>query len=158
MVIILLPNGRGPSLISPNEARNNRNHGLYALAVILLVFAGVALYKDSQNQALRAFGGLALLASMYLLSKSRRQRPTVSTETTVSTEKTYQRPDVRPAPPTRSMWSLGAASLVLIGISYWLLVNDAAHGHNQVWPVYLFAGAILIGGSFLAYLVTRIMR
>lgn len=55
------------------------------------------------------------------------------------------------------MWMLGAASFLLIGISYLFLRNDAAHGHHDVWPVYLFFGVVIVCGLLFSYLVARRM-
>jgi uncharacterized membrane protein len=55
------------------------------------------------------------------------------------------------------MWTVGGLSLLLIGISGFLLYQDAVQGYHKVWPVYLFVGTIVVCGSFLSALVARMM-
>jgi hypothetical protein len=139
-------------LISPNNVTNKKNKGLFTLALLLLVLGGVALYKGSHDNAIRSLGALACVASAYLVRKSKRQSSTASIGTT------DQRADQKLANrPGRLMWSLGAVSLLLIGLSYLLLSSDAAHGHHEIWPVYLFAGVMVVCGLFLSYLVARML-
>lgn len=126
------------------EAPSKVSRGLFALAILLLALGGIALCFD----AIRPLGGIAIVVSVVLIRKSKKQGPTASTERIV------QRPDLGSAyHPGLLAWSLGAVSLLSIGISLWFLHVDAIHGHNQIWPVYLFFAVAILCGSYLACLV-----
>lgn len=53
------------------------------------------------------------------------------------------------------MWLMGVVLLAPVGISYFLLLEDAAHGGHQGWPVYLFAGTGLACVLFWSCLLTK---
>jgi hypothetical protein len=115
------------------------------LQVLLLAFAGATLVFAHNNSALRMAGIVVILASVSLGRFS--NRPTGPADTTFqrSAGRTYQRPDpkvnIRPGP---LMWALAAASLLLMGVAYLFLRNDAAHAYHQLWPIYFFGGAVLV--------------
>ena len=119
-------------MISYKNVSDRRNRSLVILASLLLALGGVALYRGSN-----VLGGIACVAGVYLIGKSKGQKPT--------------------NPPGPLMWTLGAASLVLMGVSYFFLYNDATHGYQQIWPVYLFACIGVVCGLFLSVLVARLM-
>jgi hypothetical protein len=129
-----------------------KNNRLFALAVLVLALGGWALVNGTHNFAIRSMGDILILVSMYLLSKSRGQSASVSVDTADSL--THSKPTNRPGP---LMWIISAAMVPLVGTSYLLLRNDAARGGNQVWPVYLFAGLMVVAGSFWSALVARLI-
>jgi hypothetical protein len=55
------------------------------------------------------------------------------------------------------MWFVGAALLVLAGVSFWLLYLDALHDYHTVWPVYMFAGVMLADAGVWSYILTKLV-
>ena len=139
-------------MVSRKQVHGKGNNSLLTVAVLLFVLGGAALYEGSNDRTIRPLGAIACMASAYLIRKSKGQSQYGSADTTVQ----IVNPEV-PSRPGPLMWALGAVSLLFIGISYSFLRSDAAKGYHQVWPVYLFGGAIVVGGSVLSCLVARIM-
>jgi hypothetical protein len=54
------------------------------------------------------------------------------------------------------MWFVGAALLVVWGISFLYLYKDALDGYREALPVYVFAGIGLACALFWSYLSSRI--
>jgi hypothetical protein len=136
-----------------------KRHSLIVLQVLLLVLGGVAFYVAPHYSVIRSLGAIACLVSVILIQKSKGKAPSVSSDTTFqrSAGTTYQRPDPKVNIPLGPlMWTLGAASLLLMGVAWFFLRNDAAHGYHQLWPVYFFGGAVLVCVIFLSSLVARL--
>jgi hypothetical protein len=57
------------------------------------------------------------------------------------------------AQPSRGMWAIGFALLLLWIASYVALHEDGLHGAHAAWPVYLFFGVAIVCASFWGYLV-----
>jgi hypothetical protein len=55
------------------------------------------------------------------------------------------------------MWLVGIALLVAVGLSYFFMFWYAAKGHDDAFPVYLFAGAALVCALFWGGLLARIV-
>ena len=145
--------------MSYKQASSERNNSLFALAILLLVAGGAAFYVAPHYSVIRSFGALACVIGAILIPKSKGTAPSVSADTTFqrSAGTTYQRPgpkeNIRPRP---LMWTLGAVSLLLMGVAYFFLRNDAARGYHQLWPVYFFGGAVLVCAIFVSSLVARL--
>jgi len=139
-------------MVLPKKVPGPRNNSLFILAILLLVLAGIALYRGSNDREMRSLGAMACVASAYLIHKSKSQSQSVSAGTTDqwANSKAANRPG-------RLMWTIGAASLLLMGVSYFFLRNDAAQGYHQIWPVYLFFWVMVVCGLFLAVLVGRLI-
>ena len=139
-------------MIAHKQVPSKRNNTIFTLAVLLLVLGGAAFYVGSNDRVIRSLGAIACVVSVYLIRKSRGQSQYASADTT------GQQADSETAGrPGRLMWALGVLSLILIGVSCFLLRSDAAHGYHQIWPVYLFFGTIVVCGLFLSYLVAKMM-
>ena len=136
----------------PPKVPIRRNRNRLTIAILLLVLGGIAFYKGSNDLAIRSLGLIACVASVYVIRRSKSQTPSVSDGLA------EQSRDPKAADrPGRLMWTLGAVSLLLIGISYFFLRMDAAEGHHQIWPVYLFFWVVVVCGLFLSYLAGRMM-
>jgi len=57
----------------------------------------------------------------------------------------------------RVMWFVGIALLLLTGVSFLYLYNDALHGYHEALPVYLFAAVGLACALVWSYLVSKIL-
>ncbi|HTB95964.1 MAG TPA: hypothetical protein VK716_03080 [Terracidiphilus sp.] len=111
-----------------------RRNGLFALAVVLLMISGVALFLGSHVPVSRPLGIGAGLVSAYLIRLSwpsgRSGFGTV--EADFNSGKTGKIPN-------RALLVASAVSLLAAIVALSCLMNDAAHGYHQVWPVYFFA-------------------
>jgi hypothetical protein len=55
------------------------------------------------------------------------------------------------------MWIIGAALLLLTGVSFFYLYQDALHGYHEALPVYVFAGVGLACALVWSYLVSKML-
>ena len=142
----------GMSMTVSQEVPRKR-YGLFILAILLLLSGGAALYVGSHNFAIRSLGLVAIVASAYLVRISRvhsRSGSSVASGEGVDSKATTR--------PGRLLWTVSIALLLLAGVSYLNLYNDALHGYYEVWPVYVFA---VVGVAYVlvwSYLVSRIVR
>lgn len=128
-----------------------KRYSLFVLALVVLLAGGVALLVGQNYPAALPFGGLAAIASVYLFRKSNVRSGSGSGDTSFQVAGLNEPP--RPGP---LMWIVGMGLLVMLGISFLFLYLDALHGGHEVLPVYLFAGVVLVCGSYWAYLVSRL--
>lgn len=128
-----------------SEKTPRKSYSLFALAILLLMSGGVALFIGSGHLAIRSFGLVACIASVYLVRISNiHARPAL--------------PDSRATElPGRLIWIIGVASLVLLGASFLYLYSDALHGYHEILPVYVFAGAGIACAIVWSYLASRIV-
>jgi hypothetical protein len=136
----------------PQQAAKKR-YGLFALALILLALAGVAIILGMHSTGLRFLGLGALLVSLWLVGISNvhaRQRPLMR-----DGEVTNVKAAKRPGPVG---WALGAASLVAAGASYLYMYSDALAGYHEALPVYAFAGVGVACAVIWGYLLVRILQ
>lgn len=139
--------------MTASEEVPKKRYGFLILAVLLLLSGGGAFYAGSHNFAVRSLGLVAIVASAYLARISHAySRPGASA---ASGEETNSRSARRPG---RLLWTVSAALLLLAGVSYLYLYNDALHGYHEVLPVYVFAGVGLACVLVWSYLVSRIIR
>lgn len=138
------------SATTPQNIAGKR-YGLLALAAFLLVLGGAAIYVGSHNYPIRALGLVAVMASAYLVRVSRvrgqsefpgANGPSTALEMTKG--------------PGRLAWVLALALVVLLGISYFLLHEDAVHGGNARWPADLFAWLGLAFAVVSGYIAAKI--
>lgn len=130
-----------------------KRYGLLILAILLLLSGGGALYAGSHNFAIRSLGLVAIVASAYLVRISRVHNRSGSSAAS------GQGIDSKAARrPGRLLWTVSVALLLLAGVSYLYLYNDALHGYHEVLPVYMFAGVGLACVLVWSYLVSRIVR
>lgn len=123
---------------------------LLTLAVILLISGGIALYIGSSDPAIRPIGLGAVLISVLLVRTS--NSPTRFTPNT--REIAFNQPDG----PSRSLKLLSLALVPVALAAFLLLMNDAAHGHHQILPVYIFAGVGIVCIAVWSYLASQSMR
>jgi hypothetical protein len=130
-----------------------KRYGLFILGIFLFLSGGAALYAGSHNFAIRSLGLVAIVASTYLVRISRVHSRAGSSEAS------GQGVDSKAAGrPGRLLWTASIALLLLAGVSYRYLYNDALHGYHEVLPVYVFAGVGVACVLVWSYLVSRIFR
>lgn len=130
-----------------------KRYGLFVLAILLLLFAGVCIYLGSNNYPIRVLGLAAIMASVYLARISHvRDRSGLP-------EASGRGKDRKTATgPGRLVWAVGVALLVVLGISSLSLYRDALRGYHEVLPVYIFAGIAVVCALFWSYLLSTIFR
>lgn len=122
-----------------------KSYSLFVLAILLLLFGGVAFALGGHDFTIRTLGLLAIVASTYLVRMSNVRDAT------------------GPAPglkidqdPGRMLWVISIALVPLLVASFFLLHVDALNGGHDAWPVYLFAGVVLVCAGVWGALVARI--
>lgn len=128
-----------------------KRYGLFVLAILMGLSGVAALSMGPKYSAIRSFAGVAFIIAVYLIRVSN-----VHTRSTLAATG-----DPASERPGRLMWFVGAALLVVWGISflylYFLyLYKDALDGYHEALPVYVFAGIGLACALFWAYLSSRI--
>jgi hypothetical protein len=129
-----------------------KKFGLFALAMILLTAAGVAMVRGFNNFTMRSLALVACIASIYLVRASgvhSRSLPVTNGQRTESIAKKG---------PGRAMWIIGAALVPVAAASYLYLYEDAHHGHRQILAVYLFAGVAMLCTLVWSYLASQIVH
>ncbi len=121
------------------------------LAILLLLSGGATLYVGSHNFAIRSFGLVAIMASVYLVRASH-----VHTRSASSVASGQGADSKAAGRPGRLAWLIGVALLLLAGVSYWLMYVDALHGGHTVWPAYMFAGVGLACSVVWGYIAAKI--
>jgi hypothetical protein len=129
-----------------------RSKLLFALGVLVLVLGAMDFVIGFHNGTGRTFAMISVLVSVYLIRTSEGQRANVLVDAT--DPRIHVRPTNRPGP---LMWIVSAALVPLVGASYLLLRSDAVRGGTEVWPVYLFAGVMVIAMLFWSALVARLI-
>jgi hypothetical protein len=133
------------------EAPKKRYY-LFILAIVILVFGGVALFAGASNFPIRSVGIAACMASVYLVRISNvsiRSFLGVTNRREVGS-KAYKRPKLM-------MWIIGGALLVAVGAAFVALYGDAIRGYHEILPVYIFSGAAIICISFWSYLISKML-
>jgi hypothetical protein len=127
-----------------------KRNGLYSLAIVLLVLAGVAGIMGLHNPMIRSLGGAGVLASLYLLRRSRASWLPPSYVPIDQNDKSDAGMGLE-----RIMRIVGIALIPLLGVSFFYLHQDALHGYHEVLPVYVFAGVGLACALVWSYLVSK---
>ena len=126
-----------------------KRYGLFALAIVLLVLGGVALFISSNNSEMRFIGIGACLVSVYLIRISNaRGTSGLGVGGAVASKKTKK--------PNRSLWIVSAALVPISVAAVIYLFQDAAHGYHEVLPVYIFAGVAVVCAAVWSSLVGSI--
>jgi drug/metabolite transporter (DMT)-like permease len=128
-----------------------RRNGSYALAIVLLVLAGVAMVVARHNFMIRSLASAAVVASVYLVQKSR--RASLLPPSYVPIDQSDDSDEGKGL--ERIMRFVGVALLGLLVFCYYLMEIDAAHGGHEVWPVNLFAGVAITFAGVWGYLASR---
>jgi hypothetical protein len=129
-----------------------RRPGLFIFAVLLLLLAAVGFFVGSHNYLIRSFSVLAVMVSVFLVRTSNfHTRPTSSVATAQETDFNVTKG------PGRLAWVLSVALVPILAISFLCLQNDALHGAQTAWPVYLFTAVIVACIFVWGYLVSQLM-
>ena len=127
-----------------------KRHGVYALAILMLLLAGGAMIVGSHNFAIRSLALAACIVSVYLIRISN-----VHTRSALSAKSNQLMDSIAPKRPSPAMWTVAGALAALLGISYLLLYRDALHGYHEILPVYFFAGVAAVCALYWAYLASK---
>jgi hypothetical protein len=129
-----------------SQSGPRKRYGLFVLAILVLLSGGVALVMGSNS-----FAAVACILSVYLVRISNVY--TQAASTVISDQGPDSRATKRPRP---LMWIFGVALLAAQGISFLSLHRGALGGHQEILPVYIFAGIALACTLFWSYLLSRI--
>jgi hypothetical protein len=124
-----------------------KRYGLLVLAILIGLSGVAALSMAPKYSPIRSFAGVAFIVALYLIRVSN-----VHTRSTLAT--TSYPASNRPG---RLMWFVGAALLVVWGISFLYLYKDALDGYHTVWPVYLFAAAASVCVCVWGYIASKLV-
>jgi hypothetical protein len=124
-----------------------KRYGLFVLAILMGLSGVAVLLMGPKYSAIRFLAGVAFIVSVYLIRVSN-----VHTRSTLaaSSDPAIERPG-------RLMWFVGAALLVVWGISFLYLYKDALDGYHGISAVYIFAGVAVACILFWSYLASRIL-
>jgi hypothetical protein len=111
------------------------NYALYAMGVILLLASG-ALLLLFDGSLLYLLGSLTGLASLDCLIRSRRSAAPRGGGFRLPLPKAVK---------------ISAIVLAVLALALSFLYSYAALGYEQAWPVYLFAGIVIVGTPVWAY-------
>lgn len=130
----------------------NRNR-LMALGVVLICVVVTWLYVGHYSFPARAFGMMILICSIYFSRRFRVRNARIAVNDGIDW----------PAPTSIKrisvpMWIGGCLLVVVTGITFWLLYQDALHGYAKVGPVYAFGLVICIGAVYWGYLVSKLLK
>lgn len=136
---------KGISVIKSQNMAPKR-YGLFVLAILLLVLGGVGIYFGSHNFPIRALGLTAIVASTYFVRISHvRDRSSLS-------HSTGQVIKVKTKGPGRLLWIVSLGLVPLLGGAFVLMHIDFVNGGHDAWPVYVFAGVVLVCAIVWSYL------
>jgi hypothetical protein len=137
----------------PQRDVRRYRYGLFALAILLLVTGGAALFVGMKNFGIRSLGVVACIASVYLIRISNvRMRPPLAMTSGGAQDPKAGRKG------TRLMWILGAALVPVAGASFFYLYQDGLHGYHDTLPVYVFAGVAVLCTVVWSYLVSKLVH
>jgi len=128
-----------------------KRYGLFALAILLLVFGGVGIYLGSNNYEIRVLGLVAIIVSAYLVRISHVH------DRSGLPEASGRGKDLKTgAGPGRLLWIVSLALAPLLGAAFFLLHIDAANGGHEAWPADVFAGVVVACAIVWGYLAAKI--
>jgi len=138
---------------APQQDVRRKRYGLYALAILLLLIGGAALFVGRNNFGVRCLGLVAIIASGYLIRISNvRARPSLPmTSGDAEDSKAGKK-------GTRLMWIIGAALVPVAGASFFYLYQAGLNGSRDTLPAYIFAGVAVICTVVWSYLVSRLLH
>jgi hypothetical protein len=141
--------------MSVTTSRNStrKKYSLLALAIILLLFGGVCLYRGSHDFQIRSLGLAAILASTYLVRRSR-----VPGRTDLPDANGRGKDPITSKGPSRRLWIVSAGLLPVLGVAIFMMCSDAVtDGGNATWPVDVFAWVAIVCTLVWSYLVAKIV-
>lgn len=127
----------------------SRRIGLFAGATASLVMGLGILYIGFYNFVIRSAGLLLCVTSAYLVKLSLRPGEVAQTGTQGVTGAGSTRPGIL-------SWATGAVVLMALALSFLFLYNDAVDGYHEVWPVYVFAGMVIVCSLVWSYLIVKL--
>jgi hypothetical protein len=128
-----------------------KRYGLFVLAILLFLFAGVGIYLGSHNYAIRMLGLAALIAGVYLVRISRvHNRPGWPEGGGTKNFNAV-------GGPGRLAWIIALSMVPLLCAAYYLMYIDAANGGHEAWPADVFAGVGVACVIAWGYLVTKLV-
>src|SRR5579862_1600816 len=104
--------GKVSVLMTSPQHVGRKRYGLFVLAILLILLAGVAGYFGSKSYPIRVLGLASVIASVYLVRISRVHQGSTSLPNVNSVE--Y-------GGPSRLLWILSSALVPLLGASVYLL-------------------------------------
>ena len=122
------------------------------VAIVLLLAGGAGLYFGSQDFEVRSLALVAIVAVTYIVRLSRVPHGDPFLATNQGTDSQESKGSVR------RLWIVGIAFVLVAGLSYMYLYNDALHGYHEALPVYVFASVGVAGVFVCGFLVSRIGR
>jgi hypothetical protein len=132
-----------------SQPPHKRRVALFAVAVLLLAFAGATLATRWNDAAMRSLAMLALIFSVYCVRLSNGYARSGSA--TDASQRIGSNLATRLGSPLRIV------SIILVPIlamSLVFLYRDAVQGYHQIWPVYLFAATAGICALCWSYLIS----
>lgn len=114
-------------------------------ALFLLGAGALALYFGRHNFPIRAIGLIAIMSTVVLARSP--QGPL-----SIAEQKN------RPPPLNILHWAIAILLTGASALSYRILWVTGHDGSTSIWPVYAFAGAVLIAGAYWAALLTRLQE
>lgn len=137
---------------------DERRYGLFALATVVMVAGLTVMFIWRKDFLLNSVGLVLSVVGVYLVrvSKVRGLRDVVARRRKCGEFVVPNHPiSTKGNRPRPIILAVGIILLVVAGISYYLLREDAARGGHQAWPAYAFAVAVMVCGSFWTYLITK---
>ena len=126
---------------------------LRALALVLMVFAGVIFILRRHDFGAQMLVALAIFAGILIVRYSNtsvwRARGQAVGEVSLATSAKQV---------GRLAWTLTAMSLIACGLCIFLVYIDTLHGGKEVWPAYALFVAVLALAATSSYVVMRIFR
>jgi hypothetical protein len=146
--------GKGKKGLPMNQLQKSKSKcGLLPswVGVGLLTIGAGGLYFGRHNFWIRAVGLFTIVASAYLVRKSRFQNSPERFE--VNCQEEAKRNSTG---PSRALWILSLLLVPVLGTTIVLLNLDAANGGHATWPVDLFAGTGIICAVVWGLLVAKL--
>ena len=137
----------------PQQDVPRKRFGLFALAILLLLTGGAALFVGMTNFGIRSLGLVACIASVYLIRISNvRAQPSLAMTSGEAKDSKAR----RKGPPL--MWIIGAALVPVAGASLFYLYLASLNGSHDALPAYIFAGVAVICTVVWSYLVSTLVH
>lgn len=128
-------------------------YGIYGLGIVVALLGFAIAVFWFNDLLIRTFGILMTLGGAYLIRVSR-----INGQTELRSAQNIGSRPVGGDGPGRLAWISGAASLAAFGGSFWLMNNDALHGHHNVWTVYAFIVCGTISMLVSGYISVMLIR
>jgi|SRR5579864_6201839 len=139
--------------VTTSQNSTRKRYSLLALAILLLLFGGVCLYRGSHDFQIRSLGLAAILASTYLVRMSR-----VPGRTDLPDPNGQRKDFITSKGPSRRLWIASAALIPVLGVAILMMCSDTVtDGGNATWPVDVFAWVAVVCTIVWSYLAAKIV-